>query len=879
VNLAAGVRLGHYEILGPLGAGGMGAVYRARDVRIDRDVAIKVLPPSLAGEPDRLRRFEQEARAVGRLSHPNILTLYDLGRHEGVPYLVCELLEGRTLRERLQDGALPAREARDLALQMARGLAAAHEHGIVHRDLKPENLFLTRDGLLKILDFGLAKVESAPEPAPSGDLSAMPTSFLPTQAGAVLGTVGYMSPEQVRGRPSDARSDVFSFGAILHEMLAGARAFAGETAAETMTAILRQEPGDLPGTVPQDLRRLVRQCLAKAPEERPASARELVRTLETPAPSPPPRRFPPLLGAGVALVAAAAAMTLLFRLGGRRDDEGRLPDLRLTQITLSEATESSPAFSPDGRRLLYSAESGRVRHVRLRDLGTGTDDAVTVGNFDELQPAWTADGRAVLFVRARQERQRLEPGDIFGVYSGGDVWEHRLDTGVEARLVENAFNPAVSPDGSHIAVDAAWVGPSRIWVVDRQGHNPTQITTDTSEAVTHLRPRWSPDGRRLVYEHLERTRFDIRIVDVASRAIDVVTDDVYLDLDPAFSPSGRALFFSSYRSGGLNIWRMPLDGTGRPSGRPQQLTTGAGQDLEPSPAPDGRRLAFAVLLQNASIWKLPVDPRNGRPTGPPEQVIATTRQDSRGAWAPDGRRIAFNSDRAGAMNIWVWDTASGAARQLTEGPGGDFQPNWSPDGSRLAFFSAREGNCDIWTVDIESGDMAQLTHGPSMEINPFYSPDGRRIAYQSDASGRLEVWVMGADGSNPRQLTRVGVTGHFLRWTADGRAIVFRCPTGAAPATLEVSADGGEPHPYAEVAGGSHMSFAPEGRLIMDVVNHQALWVSPVAGGTPEKVFSFPDPAVRIDYPVWSPDGRWVLFDRFVPKGGDVWLMEGLEDR
>jgi Tol biopolymer transport system component len=878
VSLPAGARVGNYEILGPLGAGGMGEVYRARDVRIDREVAIKVLPPSFAGEPGRLRRFELEARTVGRLSHPNILTLFDLGSHEGSPYLVCELLEGRTLRERLAGGGLPPAEARELALQIARGLAAAHERGIVHRDLKPENLFIARHGLVKILDFGLAKVETPVVTPPPADLNAAPTVFLPTEVGTVLGTVGYMSPEQVRGRGIDPRSDVFSFGVILHEMLAGGRPFERETAAETMTAILRQEPPSLPAGVPEDLRRLVRRCLAKPAEERLASGQELVAALEAAAPTERPA-VRPLWIAGAAMVATAALAAALLHFMGQSPGDAALPVLRLSQITLTEATESSPAFSPDGTRLLYTAETGRLRQIRVRDLGTGTDAAVTQGEHDDLMPAWAPDGKAFLFVRARQPGLRLEPGDIFGVYSGGDVYEHVLESGVERRLAENAFNPAVSPDGGRIAVDAAWAGPSRIWVVDRQGRNPMQVTTDTSEAVNHLRPRWSPDGRRLVYEHLERTRFDIRIVDIGTRAIVTVTDDLFQDLDPVFSASGHELFFSSYRSGGLNIWRFALDGAGRPAGRPEQVTTGAGQDLEPSPASDGHRMAFAVLLQNASIWKLPVDPTSGRPVGPPVQVVATTRQDSRGAWAPDGRRIAFNSDRAGEMNIWLYDTASGAARQLTSGPGGDFQPSWSPDGRRLAFFSQRAGNSDIWTVDIESGGLAQLTRGHAMEINPFFSPDGRRIAYQSDEGGRLEVWVMGADGTEPRQLTRVGVTGHFLRWTPDSREVVFRCPGGDTPATMAVPAGGGEPRVFAQVAGGSHMSFSPDGRLIMDVVGHQALWVSPLAGSTPERVFVFPDPEVRIDYPVWSPDGGWILFDRFVPRGGDVWLMEGFERR
>jgi Tol biopolymer transport system component len=227
----------------------------------------------------------------------------------------------------------------------------------------------------------------------------------------------------------------------------------------------------------------------------------------------------------------------------------------------------------------------------------------------------------------------------------------------------------------------------------------------------------------------------------------------------------------------------------------------------------------------------------------------------------------------------VFDVASGQARAITEGPGGDFQPAWSPDGRRLAFFSSRAGNVDIWSVEVESRALKQLTRGRAMEINPFWSPDARSIAYQSDESGRLEVWVMNADGTEPRALTTVGVTGHFLRFTPDGSEVVFRCP-GGAPRTMAVPVAGGEPRALGEVAGGSHMSFSPRGDAIMDVIGHKTLWVSPLRdGGVPEKVFEFSDASVRIDYPVWSPDGRWVLFDRFLPKGGDIWMMQGLDDR
>jgi len=281
MTLSAGTRLGPYEVLAPLGAGGMGEVYRARDTRLGREVAVKVLPAAFSADRDRLRRFEQEAQAASALNHPNILTIHDIGTHEGSPYVVSELLEGGTLRERLGDGALAARKAIDYTIQIAHGLAAAHEKGIVHRDLKPENLFVTKDGRVKILDFGLAKL-TQPETI-AGSLTEVPTVTAGTEPGVVMGTVGYMSPEQVRGRPADHRSDIFAFGSILYEMLSGQRAFRGDSAIETMSAMLKEEPAELSQSVtgvPPSLERIVRRCLEKNPEERFQSARDVAFALE-----------------------------------------------------------------------------------------------------------------------------------------------------------------------------------------------------------------------------------------------------------------------------------------------------------------------------------------------------------------------------------------------------------------------------------------------------------------------------------------------------------------------------------------------------------------------------------------------------------------------
>lgn len=567
--------------------------------------------------------------------------------------------------------------------------------------------------------------------------------------------------------------------------------------------------------------------------------------------------------------------------------EGRTPDTqtlqaepaspKLSQITFDEGIEEYAAWLPSGNEILFSRERAGLRKIFRKNIISAEEAQLTKGDCDEIQPTCSPDGRTMLFVRARQPQVKLEPGDVFGVFVDGDIWALDLASGKETRLIENGFNPDYSPDGKRIAFDASWVGPRRIWVVDSQGHNPQQLTSDSSEAVTHVRPRWSPDGNKIVFQNIERTKFDVRIFDLTTGRYVWVTNDAVQDINPVWSPSGQYVYFSSYRGGGINIWRVRVSTEGTPSRLPRQLTIGAGQDVEIAVSRDGKRLAFSILRQNADLWRLPVSPETGRPTGAPQEVITTTREDSRGAWSPDGRMIAFNSDRTGEMNIWLYSIADRISRQLTKGPGGDYQANWSPDGKRIAFFSSRAGTADIWSVEVATGELKAVRTTTSIDVNPFYSPDGKLIAFNSDEGGRPEVWLMNADGTDARQLTDVGVMGHFLRWNRAGDGIIFRCPGHGSAQTLEAPIDGREPTVYCEVAGGSHMSLSPDFSRVMDVIGHKTLWVSTVGSDTPEKVFEFDDPDVRIDYPVWSPDGQWVLFDRFRPQGGDIWIMENVE--
>jgi serine/threonine-protein kinase len=788
-------------------------------------------------------------------------------------------VDGQSLRERLsRKPPLPLPAVFRIAREAAQALEYAHQHGVIHRDVKPENILLTLDGSTLVADFGIAR-------------STGTGSDRITSAGMVVGTPSYMSPEQASAEVElDGRTDIYSLGCVLYEMVAGRPPFTGATPHAVVARHLTEPPPPLRTLgrrVPPALERVILIAMAKSPDDRFSSAAAFATALdEAEAAVPrPPRTFWLVLLIVLLVLGALAVGALLLRRGegaSRGAGGGRTLASgfarKMAQITTGEGVEEWPAWSPDGARLAYVAEVAGFRQLFLRTLATGDERQLTHGARDYIQPAWSGDGRRLVFVRASADSGKLEPGDLNGWYfEGGDIWSLDVESGQESRLVSNAFGPTWSADGRQLAFDAAWAGPRRIWISNGEGRNPRQLTSDSSEAVSHTGARWSPDGRRLVFRRIEKTRSDIMVADGASGAAVALTHDAATGLDPAWSPDGHWIYFASNRGGGINVWRIAVGAAGGSVGAPQQLTTGAGDDIEPAPSPDGHRLAFAVRGLNADLWTLPVSPATGAAVGPPTPVVVSTREDSRGAWSPDGRTIAFNSDRQGEMNIWLHDVATGADRRVTSGPGGDYQPSWTPDGRTLAFFSGRGGSIDIWSVAVDDGRLRRLTDDPGMDMNPFYSPDGLSIAFMSDRLGRTDIWVMNADGSGQRRVTSSGAGGHFLRWTADGRAIVFRAETGTEQRVMRVAVESGALTPLPDVASGSHMSWSPDQSVIMDVRGHRTLWAHPVDGKPPRRVFEFDDSDIRLDYPVWSPDGKSVLFDRAAPHGGDLWLLDGIE--
>jgi serine/threonine protein kinase len=557
--LSSGTRLGPYEILSPLGAGGMGEVYRAKDTRLEREVAIKVLPEALSADPDALARFEREAKAVAALSHPNILGVYDLGREGATSYAAMELLTGETLRERLAEGALPQRKALEYGLQIAQGLAAAHEKGIVHRDLKPENLFLTSDGRVKVLDFGLAKVAAA-----GSEDTRSPTAVAATEPGTVMGTVGYMSPEQVRGKPADARSDIFSFGSVLYEMLSGERAFRGDSAAETMAAIAQKDPPELSesgGRFPPAVERLLRHCLEKQPEERFDTAHDLAFALETVLGGPSTPRLSPALGrphrrawrwvfvAGV--VAAALGAGIL--LGGRLL-RPPAPEFRL--ITYHRGYIESARFSPDGQTVVYGStrqdEPLRVYSARLDATQSKPLDLPEGSTVVGL----SRTGEMALLLRCARHGYWIRSGTLATVALGG---------GTPREILEHVTDADISPDGRDLAV------VREVGARQRLEFPVGTLILETDGWVSH--PRISPDGRRIAFLEHPTYGNDDGFVAVASRGgrPERVTGQWQGSQGLAWSADGREIWCTAGSEGmqaAANGARYQLFAV-RPGGKPR----------------------------------------------------------------------------------------------------------------------------------------------------------------------------------------------------------------------------------------------------------------------------------------------------------------------
>jgi Tol biopolymer transport system component len=598
---------------------------------------------------------------------------------------------------------------------------------------------------------------------------------------------------------------------------------------------------------------------------------------------------PELLMLSALLVIAAVAMRQVRGEGPDPSGDGsvaagagaaRIANLTTSRLTATSGVDAQPSWSPDGEAIAFSSDRSGNPDIWILPLGGGgellrlTDDQA-----EDAQPAWSPDGRQIAFASSRGHGARLDQSVIqFGYSLGGGIWAVPSYGGSPTPVLDGAFNPAWSPDGSRLVFDASFDGPRRIWTALADGTDRLRISSDRSEGAAHLRAQWSPDGRWIVYERQEgslTTSSDLQIVPASGGSPVEVAADGSRNLAPSWA-TDTTIVFTSDRSGTLKLWMQRIDRpTAEPRGGPAQLTTGAGNEMDPTVAPNRRSIAFGTTRFVEDLWSLDLSSGEAPVTAEPRPVLETSWNDVSPALSPDGLKLAFASDRGGGSGLWTLDLAGGEPRALTRGLGRDMQPAWSVDGRSVAFFSDRAGHNDIYVVTAGGGSPVRLTSDPAEDINPFWSPDGSRIAFMSDRTGRQEVWVMEADGGNARRLTDVGATAHTARWSPDGEWILF---TGMVEGNRDVwvvrEADGETQRLTEGPSQNAHGLWSPDGATVYYLEDHRILWTVPFVAGTPTLVFD-PGPGRRVDYTQLSPDGRTLYFTMQHAEG-DLWLLEGL---
>jgi eukaryotic-like serine/threonine-protein kinase len=868
----------------------MGEVFAARDSRLGRDVAIKILPPALSGDADRVRRFEQEARAAGSMNHPNLVTMHDIGVHDGSTYVVMELLEGETLREKLggafagEGAPIPLRKVVDYSVQIANGLAAAHDKGIIHRDLKPENLFVTRDGRVKILDFGLAKLTSAREGV---DLTGAPTEEQGTAPGTVMGTAGYMSPEQIRGGTLDHRTDIFSLGAVVYEMLSGRRAFRRNTSVETMNAILKDDPPELLSARPDvapGVERIVLRCLEKAPEERFHSAHDVAFALQAVSTSSAERVAgrPGSWGGNRRLATLAIGLLLLTGLvgwagwtaGSRRESPGTasaagMDGRRFVQITL-ESRESSPALDPDGKTFAFvSNAAGKLDIYVQRVDGRNAINLTADSRVDDTSPAFSPDGRLIAF---RSER---DGGGIFIMGATGESVRRVGDFG---------FNPAWSPDGTRIAVATEPVhstpssrpARSELWIIDVATGSKRRLLEGDA-----VQPAWSPGGGRIAYWGLvgDSGQRDLFTVDPDAndpvRSLTRVTEDAALDWNPLWSADGKWLYFGSDRGGSMNLWRIAIDeATGERRGEPEPVIVPALSAGEFTIARNSGAMAYAAYSRLVTVYRFPFDPETmsaGRPT----EMLRGTLTPFGGhlSPSPDGKRWVFASFEGHQEDLYLIRDDGTGLRQLTNDVELDRGPSFSADGELIYFYANRTGRYQIWSVRPDGSGLRELT---SLTERPVFYPQpypGRDALYGYDQDGPV-VLPLNADGTIDRieRLPPIGeekAAGRLPHISADGTAMVVHV---REPVDMRgIWAYSFATNEYSRVGDGTFAPHwvGPSNRLVL-TATPTTLTAHDLATGTSREVVL---PVRAISGFSFSPDGR-VLVVVEQMDSSVVWLVK-----
>jgi len=780
MRISSGTYLGPYEICSPLGVGGMGEVYKARDSRLGRFVAVKVLLACNHADVEMKRRFAQEARTASALNHPGIVGVYDVGSQDGLDYIAMEFVEGKTLEALVPRDGLSLRDVLRYATQTADALAAAHSANVLHRDLKPGNLIITPNGTVKVLDFGLAKLIDAP----AGDQRITGSIVSTTQAGTVIGTAAYMSPEQAEGKVLDCRSDIFSFGAVLYEMTTGRKPFQGDTPLSTILSILRDEPQaiqEIRPDAPAELDRLIRRCLKKDPARRIQSMSDLRASLEdlkdefdsgtlSKASLPPVARTGLwLLGAGV--VACLLVIAVMLHFLDRSPDQNARP----VPLTSYQGDERQPDFSPDGRQVAFTWNGDKQDNwdIYLKVVDSSAAPLrLTTSPASDTRPKWSPDGRSIAFVRSTADSDAVMLTSALG---GAERLLASFPTAIDAGI-------SWSPDSRWLAVTAgAKKGPTSLRLVSVETGDSRVLTTPPAPSGGDFEPAFSPDGRSLAFVREHGMNVEALWVLPLNRSYQPqgepkkILSDGKHNHDPVWTADGRELIFSSGDSALAGMYRMPADGS-LPPRRIDALGDGV---TEPALSGSSHRLAYTRTFRSASIWRL--DKKQKVATA--EQFIASSSyRDVFPQYSPDGRKIVFYSNRTGLDQIWTCNADGTQPVQQTFMTGTTTgTPRWSPDGRRIAFDSNTGGYWQVYVVSAAGGKPMAVTSGDWTNVVASWSRDGKWIYFSSNRTGTQEVWKIPApsasdtvvsEGTRPAvQVTQHGGTSSLE--SPDGQTLYF----------------------------------------------------------------------------------------------------------
>jgi len=916
-----GQTVSHYQVTHEIGSGGMGEVYLAQDTRLGRRVALKLLPSYLSKDEDRLRRFEQEAHAASALNHPNVCVIYEVGETENDRhYIAMEYIDGVTLRQHMTESRLNLSEVLDVAVQVASGLAAAHEVGVVHRDIKPENIMLRRDGYVKVLDFGLAKLTEQP----TADVTIAAGKRAKTDTGMVMGTSSYMSPEQARGLTVDARTDIWSLGVVIYEMVTGRPPFEGATTSDVIVSILEREPpplAQLSPDPPTELQRIISKTLHKDQEGRYQTAKDLLIDLKslkqdleieaklersqqpssrgrgvlrtsatTPAALPQPRWWANRLiwlSAALILVVGVAVRFYLARLSSESltssSPGSSLPPMKVVPFTSFPAREAHPAFSTDGKQIafIWDGVKGDNFDIYVKLINAGTPLRLTTHPGADYSPAWSPDGRYLAFARYSESEK-----GIFIVPALGGTERKLYSPDWEAdREGPYVGQVAWSPDGKYLAV----IGRSSpqtygIWLLSVENIERRQLTWPPPQNLADSFPSFSPDGQTLAFARWSSGGVvDIYIVPIGGGEPKRLTFDNRWISGLAWTPDGREIVFLSDRGGSYGLWRISVTG-----GTPERLAVGGDSDFSPPLSPQGNRLAMSrqgnrlAYVQSAfdtNIWRIEIPESKGR-SNPPTRLIASTNLDHGPQYSPDGRKIVFQSFQSGSFEIWVCDSDGTNPIQLTSFDRHTGTPRWSPDGRHIAFDSRIETHSAIYVISAEGGRPRRLTAETSDDVVPSWSRDGRWIYFASNRTGGNQVWKAPAEGGESVQVTKQGGFAAFE--SPDGKFIYYAKGLNA-PGIWRIPVEGGEEarvldQPKAGYWG--YWTVVDQGIYFVNATSKQhpvieffsfaARRVSKI--GVMEKEAAQWNPGFAI-----SPDGRWILYAQVDQSDSNIILVENFQ--